>query len=59
MTDEEAVKKRILRAAKAMHNACKKTFKESMCRECPFCGIGHTCNLYNPIVWGEKISEVK
>ena len=54
------VKKRILRAATHIHNACAETAKANKCNECPFSVRHFGCDLYgHPISWGEKIKEAK
>jgi hypothetical protein len=62
MNDEEKreeVKKRILRSATAMFNACKKSYQENKCKGCPFkTDIG--CLLYDhPIEWEQKLKSAK
>ena len=57
--DEDNIKKRILRLATALHNACQKTYKERKCNECAF-SVGHGCDLYeHPISWQYKLELAK
>jgi hypothetical protein len=57
--ENNEIKKRILKSAMALYNACSKTYEERRCKECPFSVI-MGCNLFgHPIEWKEKLKTAK
>jgi hypothetical protein len=53
------IRRRILRAATALYNACEKSYKENQCKGCPF-DVPYGCNLYgHPVDWEEKLKSIK
>ena len=56
---ELKVRKKILRHATALHNACKESYNETRCVGCPF-SITFGCTLNgHPIEWKDKLRKAK
>lgn len=56
---EEFIRTKILRAATALHNACKTSYSLNNCVGCPF-KVAMGCSLYgHPIEWTSNLDNVK